>query len=619
MPKKQKGKSNLKSTKKSEIQKKKNLQIFLLPAIIVLTLIVFSNSINNDFVANWDDNVYIFNNHHIQNLSWNSVKAMFVTFHAGNYHPFTTMIYAIELDSFGLDAKSFHIINLIFHLLNILLVYKFIQLLTKRIDAGLIVALLFAIHPMHVESVSWISELKDVLYAFFFLSSLILYQLFLNKKYNYKYLVFAFLLFAASCFSKSMAVTLPVVLLLIDYFNSRKIDLKAILEKLPFFAVSIVFGIVAINAQRASGTIYDALPFSFFDRIFLVSYSIVFYIVKLFAPLNLCVVHFYPDSTGSLPIQYYASSAIILILIFGIIKSGSFRKNIIFGSLFFLVTVSLVIQIIPVGQFIVAERYSYIPYLGLFLIIGLLYSKIAEAKTIKLKKAKPFALTIIIIYSVIFAFGSYNRNKVWENGLTLFEDAIEKNPEQAIVYATHGNECLRVKDYKTAISDFSMAIKLMPNYADAYHNRGVSKYNMKDLTGAIEDYSMVIKLQPKNPNGYYSRGLARYEAKDQKGAIEDYDKVIELVGNYMEVFNNRGVSKGILEDYEGSILDFNKAIEVDPNNANAYFNRGNSELLLSKFDEACEDYKKAVNLGHKGAREMMESYCGKGVGEGESL
>lgn len=605
MSKKQKKTSNITAEKKNKIQ------ILFLPTVIVLTLIVFSNSIKNDFVANWDDNVYIFNNPHIQNLSWNSVKAMFVTFHAGNYHPFTTMIYAIELDSFGLNAKSFHIVNLIFHLLNVLLVFKFIQLLTKRIDASVIVALFFAIHPMHVESVSWVSELKDVLYAFFFLSSLILYQLFLNKKHNYKYLVLAFLLFAASCFSKSMAVTLPVVLLLIDYFNSRKIDLKAILEKLPFFAISIVFGIIAINAQRASGTIYDALPFSFFDRIFLVSYSIVFYIVKLFAPINLCVVHFYPESSGSLPMQYYASFVIILILIFGILKSGSFRKTLIFGSMFFLVTVSLVIQLIPVGQFIVAERYSYIPYLGLFVIIGLLYSKVADGKSIKLKKAKPYFLTILLIYSVIFAFGSYNRNKVWKNGLILFEDAIEKNPDQAIVHTTHGNECLRVQDYKNAISDFSMAIKILPNYADAYHNRGVSKYNMKDHAGAIEDYSMVIKLQPKNPNGYYSRGLAKYEAKDQKGAIEDYNKVIELVGNYMEVYNNRGVSKGMLEDYEGSIKDFDKAIEVDPKNANAYFNRGNSELLLSKFDEACEDYKKAVNLGHNGAREMMEKYCGK--------
>jgi len=605
-------KSKSKSLQKEKLKPNKSKLFLLLSLIIILTAIVFSNTIKNDFISNWDDNIYIINNPHIQNLSWNNIKTIFASYkngYAGNYHPLTTLVYAIEYNFYGLNPKPFHILNFILHLLNVILVFQFIYLLTKKLDASVIVALFFAVHPMHVESVAWISELKDLLYSLFYLAALISYVYYAKYKPKLKYILFSFFFFSFSCFSKSMAVTLPLILILIDYFVKRKYNRKLILEKIPFFVLSIIFGLIAIYTQKASGTIYEALPFSYFDRLFLISYSIIFYIVNLLAPLKLCIVHFYPENSGMLPLEYYASLVVFLLIVWWVIKSGDFRRILIFGFLFYLASISLIIQIIPVGQFIVAERYTYIPYLGLFLIIGLYYNRISENKNAKSKRLKPYFLFILICYSLLFSFNSYNRNKVWKNGRTLFADAIEKNPEQALVYTTHGNECLDVRDYNNAILDFSKAIKLLPNYADAYHNRGVSKYNIKDYSGAIEDYNMVIKLQPKNPNGYYSRGLARYESKDNKGAIEDCNKVIELVGSYMEVYNNRGVSKGILEDYEGSIIDFDKAIEVDPNNANAYFNRGNSELLLGKTKNACEDYKKAVNLGHKGARQMLEQYC----------
>lgn len=572
---------------------------------IAITALVFSNSLNNDFVANWDDNVYILNSNLIRDLSTIGIQQIFTTFYAGNYHPFTTLTYALEFKFFGLNPQPYHFANYILHLLNVLLVFILIKKITGKNYFAFWVSLLFGIHPMHVESVSWISERKDLLFSLFFFGSLIFYLRYAQNGQKFSNILLAFLLFTASCFSKSMAVSLPIIMLLLDFYLKRDFKLQTFIEKLPFFAISVTFGIIAILSQKASGSIYYHLPFDWVDRFFLVSYSLSFYLVKLFLPFNLSITHFYPDSASLLPLEFYLSPVLLALIAVLVLKSGKLRHGLIFGLLFYIVTISLVIQLVPVGQFIVAERYSYIPYIGLFFMIVLILNHLYENKP-KLGKKLIFVLAL---YILIFSVQSYQRNKVWKNGIILFSDAIDKNPDQGMLYSTRGNDYLTNKQFSNAIIDFNEAIKLMPNFADAYHNRGVSRYNMNDKTGAIEDYTKVIALQPKNPNGYYSRGLAFYDIGNNIKAIEDYSKVIELADNYIEVYNNRGVSKGVLQDYEGSIKDFDKAILNAPKNPNAWFNRGNSLLMLNRLDKACADYKKASELGSDEAKEMYFKYC----------
>ena len=558
---------------------KKYVKFLCLSAIFILTVIVFSSSINNEFLTNWDDQDYVTNNNDIKDLSYQNVKKIFTSYYVANYQPVTMLSYGIEYKFFNLNPKTFHTTNLILHLLNIILVFQLIYLLTRKTGISAIAALFFAIHPMHVESVAWISERKDVLYSLFYLGALIAYIYYIKNKKN-KYLIYSLLLFIFSLLSKSMAVTMPVVLILFDYYYKRKFERKIIIEKIPFFILSVAFGIIAVLSQKSGGGIYEIPLFTSFDRIFIVSYAIIFYIVKMFLPFNLSALHYYPVKTnGLLPVEYYIATVIILLIIFLILKinkTNKLKKDLIFGLMFFLITISLVLQIIPVGRAITAERYTYIPYIGLFFIIGQYFTLINSKKNSrKAIKTKSYLYIVLIVYIIFFSYTTYNRNKVWKNGITLFSDVIKKYPSRSF----------------------------------AYWACAIAKAKAYNTYEAIDDYDKAIKLKPDYINAYVDRGNAKSDLKKYKQAINDYNKAIELDSNYLSAYLNRGVAKGILKNYKGAINDFNKIIKTDADNADAYYNLGISKLQINMKKQACEDLKKADELGSAHAAEIIKKYC----------
>jgi tetratricopeptide (TPR) repeat protein len=635
-----------KSKQKNLIADKKNRNkiILILAAIVVITIVVFSNSLNNDFIRNWDDKGYLMDNPYVQNFSTASLKPIFTSFYNANYHPLTTLTYAIELKKFGLNPKPFHIDNLIVHILNILLVFWLIQLLTKRIEASTIVALFFAIHPMHVESVSWISERKDVLYTFFYLAGLITYLFYLSNR-NTKYIISTFILFLLSLFSKSAAVSFPLMLVLFDFYYSRNFDKKNIIEKIPFFILSIVFGILAVLSQRTLGAIQDLTPvFSIIDRIFLVSYGILFYIVKLFVPIGLSAVHSYPiKSGGLLPAIYYISPVILLLIAFGVYKAGAYKKELLFGFLFFMISIALVIQVIPVGKALTAERYSYVPYIGLFFILSRTYCDIQDEKFALVKKIKPLFTLLLAGYAIYFCFTTWERNKVWKDGMSLFEDVIQKNPMIDYAYINRAHAKSDLGDHKSAIEDYNKAISINPHFAESFNNRGNERYMLKDKDGAVADYNKAIEVdrkyalayfnraiakgdmmkyqeaiadyssaiasQPVYPDAYYNRGNIKIKLQDFKGAIGDYQETIKYKPQFADAYHNIGVAKYNMQDFDGAIRSFTEAVTVNPQYAEAYANRAAAKLYLKRIDEACEDWRKAFQFGFKNVDVFIKQYC----------
>ena len=267
--------------------KKKNIITLYVISLLILTFIVFYNSLHNFFITNLDDSLYIAAADNLKHLTSSDFHTMFCTFIAGNYHPLAILSLTIDFSFHGQNAFPYHLINLMFHLANVALVFWFIYLLLKRVEAAFIVALFFAIHPMHVESVAWISERKDVLYTFFFLASLIAYFLYMKDVKRYGYFIFSIVLFILSLMSKSAAVSLAPVVVLIDYYSGRKFTWKVIAEKIPFFMLSLLFGILAIFSQKSGDALNNISPiFSIIDRIFLLCYGIMFYIVRLVAPFR---------------------------------------------------------------------------------------------------------------------------------------------------------------------------------------------------------------------------------------------------------------------------------------------------------------------------------------------
>jgi lipoprotein NlpI len=398
---------------------------------------------------------------------------------------------------------------------------------------------------------------------------------------------------------------LPLLLLLTDYYYKRKFEVRAIAEKIPFFVLSLIFGILTLVFREDAGRIGSQYVFSAFDRIFLVGYSIGFYLFKVFIPLKLSAYYPYPVKLdGLLPLWFYPTPLVIAAWILLIYKLQNYRRELIFGSLFFLINIILVLKIVPMGGEIVCDRYAYLPYIGFFLIIGWTYCWIADRFYSSSGWLKYCVIMAVVVPIMAFSAISYERTKVWKDSLTLYNDVLEKYPLVDVVYFNRGNYKSEQKDYAGAIADFNKAIEL--NYDKAYNNRGLAKTAWrKDYADAIADFNKAIGLNPGHVDAYNNRGHTKMDwGKDYAGAIADFNKAIELNPGYADAYNNRGIIKNDQKDYSGAIADFNKAIELSPGHANAYNNRGTVKLVSRKdYVGAIADFNKAIELnpGHADA------------------
>lgn len=558
---------------------------YSLGVILLISFVIYLPVFNNKFLA-WDDNLYIKDNPLIYSIN---LKDIFSRYVMGNYHPLTILTFAIEYQFFGLNETGYHAVNLLLHLLNVVLVFYSINLLVNKPTVALVAALLFGIHPLHVESVAWAAELKDLLYTFFFLASYIMYLKYLTSQQKKLY-VFALLLFCLSLLSKAMAASLPVVLLLTDYFKGRKINAKTLLEKGPFILLSIGFGIVAIWAQKSSGAT-DVVNFGFLERIVFACYGFITYIVQLFFPLHLSAYYPYPiKSTESLPAQYYLYPVLLIVLMTAVFYSLRFTKKVFFGVGFFAVTVFLVLQLLPVGGAIIADRYSYIPSIGIFYLGGEGFNLLLN------KKLRIPAFILLAIITVFFSIRTYTRCNIWKDDLTLWNDVISRDQTVPLAYNNRGLIYLNEGKNDIALRDFNKAIELKPDYAKAYNNRGTLFVNEKKYDEALKDFDRAVQLTPAIAGFHVGRGNALKNKNRIDEALAEYDKAISLKPDFSEAYYARGGLFMNQGNNSQAIQEYTRAIELNPNYIEAYLNRGNCFRDNKQFDDALKDYEKALML-----------------------
>ncbi len=546
----------------------------ILAVILIITIIAFYPTFENGF-TNWDDNKYVTENLDIKK-QWNEkIGIFFSEYCMGNYHPFTMISLAIDYHIDGLNPMTFHITNLILHLINTLLVFWFILLLLKSVnykrslEIALITSALFGVHTLHVESVAWISERKDVLYSMFFLLSLIAYLKYVNIKKN-KFLIISIVLFLFSLLSKGQAVSLAVTLIAIDYFLGRKmLSKKVILEKIPFLVLSFVFGMIAIFAQQSTEAIKSNTTFNFFDRILFSCYGFIQYIIKLIAPVNLSAIYPYPEKENdsiSFEFWFYLLAVIGIALLF-IYLIKKHKKDLVFGILFFTVNIFLVLQLLPVGNAIMADRYSYLPSIGVFLIIGIGIKWILE---IQKKSIIVFAKTATVLYLIFLVILTINRTKIWNNSLVLWNDVIEKYDSFAMAYNSRGLAKKKLNDITGALLDFNKAIEINPKSFQGYNNRGMIKYLNGNVNGAMSDFQRTIDLNPKFFLAYSNLGVT-YIGNDDLKAEKLFLKTIELNSRYVLSFNNLGYLY-LEKDKKKAEKYLLKAIEINPSYLYSYTN-----------------------------------------------
>ena len=490
--------------------------------ILIVTALVYVRTLRNGFLT-WDDDLHVTNNPDIQSLSLHNISSFFTSSYVNMlYHPLVRLSFALEYHFFGLNPAAYHATNLLFHLANVALVFFLVLSLSQRRETAIIAACLFGLHPMHVESVAWITERKDVVYAFFYLSALIFYLRFIRQG-NAKNYWTTFLCFILSLFSKPTALTLPLLLILLDAYNRRTVTVRTVLEKLPFFILSLVFGLFTVHAHAVDRN------FDFLDRIFLASYALCYYIIHLFLPVNLSALHLMPIKTdGMLPVLYYLAPLPLVFLAFIGTRKGTLQREYCFGLLFFAVTLVPNINMIPVGMAVVSERYTYLAYIGLCYILAQTYCFMLNRYKGSLLPWKKVMIAGAVLVALFFGYLSYQRLGLWNNTLLLFEDAatkagtpVEANFIRTLAYEFEGNEKSSMKLYTESIAWFDKGIALSPQYFKLYFNRGDSFHYLHKDTAAFRDYEKTIELGPLFGPAYFNRAVIELSWNKRQEACED--------------------------------------------------------------------------------------------------
>ncbi len=581
---------------------------YLLGGIVVLTCFLYYNCLHNDLL-NFDDLEYFNSYPEVRNLSWEGIKKIFTGYYVIMYQPLPVLSFALNYHFTALDPMPLHLVNVLMHLCNIVLVYYFIKQLTGKPDIAIVVSVLFALHPMNVEAVSWMSARSSSMYVLFYLMALIQYISYVKKR-QVKYLLFTGAFFILSLFSKAQAVTLPVILLAIDYFLARKLSWKLILEKIPFFILSVIFGLVTIMDSATMHNITNGMMVSYngAEIFFMACYSFMFYFFKLVAPVSLCSVYVYPPKTGGmLPWEYYISPVFLLLIIYLLYR---FRKNryVILGAALFFITISINIQVIPSRLFIVTERYAYFPYIGLFFIAGYGYHFLKE----KGNKYPYRFFAVLAVFCFAFSWIIVERNKVWANDLAFMTDIIEKNPKVPYLsraYGNRGSYYLRNNMLKEAIEDYGNAIKVKPDDAQSYYNIAITYLKTNSFREALVALDSAKKYNPEGALIYSNIAFIKFQLKDYEGTVQAADSCIKKDPRIPEVYNTRAAIEYIRGEYEACEKDLDKAISLNDEYADAYKNRGILYAQTNRKEQACADFQKALTFGNPDAQELLNNNC----------
>lgn len=572
-------------------------QILPLAAVLFFTAALFSILLKNGFI-NWDDPGYILENPLIRDLSLDGIIKIFGTLQLNGFLPVTQLSWAIDYYFWGVNPAGYHLTGLWLHLGNVALAYFLALQLTGQRNAALLTCLLFAVHPMRVESVAWVSERKDVLYAFFYLLSVMAYVKYLKSNFKIRFIVLCFVLFSLSVFSKWSACPLPFALLLVDFYMKRKIGAKAIIEKCIFLIVPVV----SVFLHVSKGVVV-ADHFSFLNRIFLGSHSFVFYLAKFIFPVNLSAIYPYPvmSESGFLPLDYYLSVPAVLILgfaVFLLVKKFPEERDFILLCLgFFIINIGMVLHVLyPIGGVVVAaDRYTYIPFFGLFLLAGVYAAKLYE-KNRNNKRLKNLLFLLLLVVVSAWSLQTFVRIKLWKNSIVFFNAIIKKDPAIPFAWNNLGFAEADQGLHFQAISHYSKAIALNPGFTYSLNNRGLAYDATGQFDLALSDFDKAISIKDYDPVLFYNRGLTFYHKGDFQNAIEDYTLAIEKAPQESKYYVKRGAACNDIGNYSQALTDFQMAISLSPENAEAHNYLGVTYNYLNRLGESVASYDKAIAL-----------------------
>jgi tetratricopeptide (TPR) repeat protein len=383
-------------------------------------------------------------------------------------------------------------------------------------------------------------------------------------------------------------------------------------EKLPFFAVSVLFGMLTISTQQAEG-ISEFEKYTIVQRIMFASYGFVMYLVKMVVPTGLSVMHPYPKIEDGLPAAYAISTLVAVGL--GVLTFLSYKRTkvVIFGMLFYLFSLILVLQFMSVGRAIIAERYTYLAYIGPFILIGYAFNRIINDKTGKMTKYKTVAQGVLILYGGAMTFTCFERTKIWKNPETMWTDVIAKYPDDWFAYMGRANWYIDNNDYQKSFADYNKIVSLKPDKADAYVGRGNVFRRNNQLPEALKDYNKAISLDSSKASGFNDRGSVYFDLGQDELALRDFNRALSMKPDLYQTYNNMGSVYARKGDYETALKNYGKALEINPRYADSYLNRAILFTLNKESAAAQKDFD--TYFGIIKDKAVHKAYYWNGVNE----
>ncbi len=571
----------------------------------------------------WDDPEMVFANGDVKTFD---LKALFSSHYLGNYIPITMLAHAIAYFLFGANDAGHHGLSLLLHLINGVLVYQLTLKLFKKEQVALFSTAVFLLHPVQVESVAWMSELKNVLSTCFYLLALIQWIGYLENPTKKSY-AYVFLFFLLGLLSKPALLVFPLVMLCLEIFLRQDFKRLRLLNKVPFLIIAGVFAWITLQTQRADLMLNTAHEFPLWQRFLHAGYALLAYSGNYIAPLKLSLIYPYPEAGIGTYLLGCGGLVLFIFPLLWFIAKQQLRSAAIVA--FILLNFSLVLQFIPFGEVLYADRYAYLPVIGFSWVLG--------AGLLKLQLPKKLLFAAI---AGLFALICFVRLNVWSSALVLYEDILKKFPNSSVALYSAGVESMRLDQDEKSLAYLNRSVKAAPNNYKSYYNRGLlylknqkphsaiqnfdralelkdyyktytaratAYLQLGDVAKAMADANRSLDLEKNNPKAHYVLGSSFDKLDRLEEALGEYNRALQLDAEDAEVYFKRAIVFGKQQDFRSCKNDLDVCLQLHPNYTEAYYWRGVAKINLKQ--NACEDFKVAAQKSFEPAVNAYNTYC----------
>lgn len=576
---------------------------------VLLTLLAYFPVLQNEF-TNWDDAKVISENLHIRSLNLPNLYWMFTDIRTGNWMPLTWLSFALDYLWGGLNPRAYHLDNLFLHAVNTLLVFflsfRLINLAVRKgsllengftpngvMAAALLTSILFGLHPLHVEPVAWATERNLLLCCLFFFASLLVYLDCVTagaKSISKYYLSLG--LFLLALMAKPLAVTLPVVFLLLDAWPLGRLSAnraKVIMEKAPYFLLPFILGLLTIAAQAQAGAMAGLEHLSLSFRLMNALHSLIFYLAKMAVPIHLTAYYPLPSAAQVFSLEYILAGLLVVLISYACFYYRQKRPYLGAVWLFYLVTIAPVIGVLQAGSQAAADRFAYLPSLGFFLLFAagavFLFSNLRWAGALG-----------AVVLTLAMGYGTIRQVGTWKTPVDLWENVVRVFPGiNEVAYCDLANAYRVAGRLDDALKAYDQAISLKPSSPVEHEGKGIVLFGLGKVKESIQEFKKAIELDPQSASPHRDLWLVYDRLGMRKEELEEAEEAVKMEPEYVDAYNSLAISYGYAGQYEKSIETFQKALRIDPGNPQFLVNLATTYQRLGKYEEAIGLYKKAIS------------------------